>query len=295
MKKIFSISVDKYVKDKKFCVYWPSSLQNPRSNAVTFLTIANYNNYDVFERVKDCLIFWPQSREVPLSVRDRGHAIVMCSDPHLRFCEFFEENGINNIPIEEDYKLVKGSFIAEGAIIDPSAVIQPGAYISGNTVIGKNVYIGCGVKLVGSVLIGENVVIRENTVIGADGLTTDRNSVGKPVKMPQFGGVIIHDGVTVGANSVIARGAIDDTIIGRDSSIDNCTFISHNAQIGERVFLVGESILFGSVVVGDDAFISGNVTVRNGIHIGAKAIIGMGAVVTKNIDSGVTVKGNPAK
>lgn len=53
--------------------------------------------------------------------------------------------------------------------------------------------------------------------------------------------------------------------------------------------------MFGSSSTGNMAYISGNATIRNGIHIGDKAMVGMGAVVVKNVDEGKIVKGNPAR
>ena len=67
----------------------------------------------------------------------------------------------------------------------------------------------------GEIHIGNNVEIRENSVIGADGLSTDRDEEGRALTMPQFGGVIIEDDVKIGALTVIARGAIDYTILKR--------------------------------------------------------------------------------
>ena len=150
-------------------------------------------------------------------------------------------------------------------------------------------------KLVGEVHIGNNVVIRENSVIGADGLSTDRDENGRALTMPQFGGVIIEDDVQIGALTVIGRGAIDNTILKRGSKIDNSTFISHNVTVGEDTFVVGESIMFGSSSTGKQVLISGNSTIRDGRHIGDKAVIGMGSVVVKNVEDGAVVKGNPAK
>ena len=295
MKKFFSVNVNKYVEDLNFEVYYPASLDYPRDHSVTFLTVQNIKRSCIFEECINCLIFWPQDYRVPESIKTKKHAIILCSDPHLRFCQFFKENAIDNTPVKEKYRLEGGAYICENAQIGKNVLIQPGAYISGETFIGNNSYIGCGTKIIGKVTIGENVVIRENSVIGADGLTTDRDEAGVPVKMPQFGGVIIEKNVTIGSNAVIARGAIDDTIIGSETSVDNCVFISHNVQVGKRVFIVGESILFGSSKVGDNTFISGNSTIRNGVQIGHDVLIGMGAVVTRNIDDWMAVKGNPAK
>lgn len=53
--------------------------------------------------------------------------------------------------------------------------------------------------------------------------------------------------------------------------------------------------MFGSSSLGDDSLISGNSTIRNGVLIGEKAFVGMGSVVTRNVEAGRVVKGNPAK
>ena len=172
---------------------------------------------------------------------------------------------------------------------------MPGAYIGGEVELGDNCYIGAGARLVGEIHAGNNVVIRENSVVGADGLSTDRDEDGKALTMPQFGGVILGDDVQIGALTVIARGAIDYTIIGRGAKIDNSTFISHNVVLGEDTFVVGETIMFGSSSTGERAFISGNATIRDGRHVGTDAKVGMGAVVVKNVEDGAVVKGNPAK
>ena len=48
--------------------------------------------------------------------------------------------------------------------------------------------------------------------------------------MPQLGRVILQDGVTVGANSCIDRGAWDDTVIGENTKIDNLVQVGHNVE-----------------------------------------------------------------
>ncbi|MBA2745288.1 MAG: acyltransferase [Flavisolibacter sp.] len=49
------------------------------------------------------------------------------------------------------------------------------------------------------------------------------------------------------------------------------------------------------VVIGDDVWIGFNATILKGVRIGAGAIIQPGALVTDDVDAGVTVSGNPAK
>lgn len=294
MKEYFKVSADRYVSGKDFCVVRPASLNNPKDNAVMFISNGYADRTDAFLECRNCLIFWLDSLPVPEDIESR-HAVVKCVDPRTGYCSFFKDNSITNYPRNEKINIVNGAYIAETAVIGKSCTVMPGAYIGGGAVIGDCCYIGAGTRLVGEVTIGSGVIIRENSVIGADGLSTDRDKNGKALTMPQFGGVVIEDDVQIGALTVIARGAIDNTVIKRGSKVDNSTFISHNVIIGEDTFIVGETIMFGSSSVGRQALISGNSTIRDGRHVGDKAVVGMGSVVVRNIENGTVVKGNPAK
>lgn len=294
MKKYFEVNVNKYTLRKNFYVYRPASLNNPKDNAVMFISDGYMDYAKAFLKCCNCLVFWPDIYRVPVEVEEK-HAVVKCKNSRNGYCEFFRDNNITYYPPAEDFEIVNAAYICKTAKIGKHCRILPGAYIGGEVRIGNNCYIGTGTRLVGEINIGNNVVIRENSVIGADGLSTDRNENGKAITMPQFGGVVIEDDVQIGALTVIARGAIDNTIIKRGSKIDNSAFISHNVVLEEDTFVVGETIMFGSSSTGKQALISGNSTIRDGRHVGEKAVIGMGSVVVCNVGDGVTVKGNPAK
>lgn len=292
MREFFRVNANKYVSGKKFDVVRPASLGNPKDNAVMFIMESHLGEVDSFRKCKNCLVFWPNNIDIPKELEDQ-HAFVNVENPHTEYCSFFQDNGITYLPQKEEFRFENGAWISPKATIDDNVIIMPGAYIGGECVIGAGSYIGVGVKLVGEVRIGKNVVIRENTVIGADGLSTDRDVNGKAITMPQFGGVFIEDDVQIGANSVIARGAIDDTRICRGSKIDSCCFISHNVVIGEDTFIVGETIMFGSSSVGKRTLISGNCTIANAVHIGDDSILGMSATVLKCLPNNVIAFGSP--
>lgn len=292
--EFFRINVSSYVDDKDFYVTRPASINYPKNNSVMFIVREFLEKADAFAGCRNCLVFWPEGADVPTEIIER-HAVCVCKDPHGEYCRFYAENHITYLPKTEEYEEKNGAYIAKGAVIGEDCTIFPGAYIGGEVTLGNGVFIGSGVKLVGEVHIGNNVVIRENAVIGADGLSTDRDENGRALTMPQFGGVVIEDDVQIGALTVIARGAIDNTTIKRGSKIDNSSFISHNVVVGEDTFVVGESIMFGSSSTGDQVFISGNSTIRDGRHIGDRALIGMGSVVVKNVEDGAVVRGNPAR
>ena len=294
MKEFFRVSANKYDETKSVDVVRPSSLNRPQNNSVMFVTPEYIGKWEAVLTVKECIVIWPEEEQVPVELASR-HAIILHHEPRLGFAEFFRDNGITYNRKPEAYQTVNGAYICEGAEIGENCFIFPGAYIDSEVVIGDNCYIGSGVRLLGSVKIGRDCIIRENTVIGSDGLTTRRDKNGKVVTIPQFGGVTIEDNVQIGALTVIGKGAIDDTIIRTGSRIDNCCFISHNVDIGEDTLIVGETIMFGSSSTGKQAFISGNSTIRDGVAIGEKALVGMGSVVIKSVPASGIVKGNPAK
>ena len=188
----------------------------------------------VFESVSGCLIFWPKEWEIPERI-SVGNAVVSCENPHLAYCQFYQEQKITGLYQPDKTVVRDSSLIAMTALIGEGTVIFPGCYIGGQVSIGRNCFIGAGVKIVGHVQIGDNVWIRENTVIGTDGMSTDRDENGHPVTMPQFGGVVIEDDVQIGANACILRGAIDDTVLHRGCKIDSLVLVSHNVSVGEEL------------------------------------------------------------
>ena len=294
VKTYFNIKASKYVQGKNFDIVRPASLNKPKSNSVMFIMASHIDKAQVFEHVEHCLIFWPENIDIPETILDK-HAIFKCVDPHSEYCRFYRDNNITYLPEKEEFNFVDGAFIAKTAIVGNNVTIMPGAYIGGEVRVGDNVYIGAGAKLVGEILIGNNVVIRENSVIGADGLSTDREKDGKAITMPQFGRVILEDDVQIGANTVIARGAIDDTRICKGAKIDNSCFISHNTTVGEDTFMVGETIMFGSSSVGKRCLISGNSLLANFVDIGDDCILGMGSVALKSIQNNKIAFGSPVK
>ena len=294
LKEFFCIDASKYDETKQFHVVRPASLSNPQDNAVMFVTEGFLKYWEAVLTVKECIVIWPENHPVPEELAKR-HAVILSKEPRYGFAKFFYENHVTNNAMPKPYQVKNGAMICEGAEIGEGTIIFPGAYVDGDVKIGKNCYIASGVRIVGNVQIGDDCIIRENSVIGSDGLTTRRDEEGKIITIPQFGGVVIENNVQIGANSVVCKGAIDNTIIGSGSRIDNCSFISHNVRMGRDTIVVGEVLMMGSSSTGERAYLSGNVVVRDGVSIGEDAFVGMGAVVTKNVPAGVTVKGNPAR
>lgn len=145
------------------------------------------------------------------------------------------------------------------------------------------------------IIMGKNVKIHSGTVIGEDGLGFVKNEKNEWEKFPHFGRVIIGDNVEIGANCVIDRGTLGDTVIGEGTKLENLIHVAHNSKIGKHCSIVAVTYIGGSSVIGDYTWIGPQVCIRDQIKIGKNCLIGMGSVVTKDIPDNWVVMGIPAK
>ena len=118
----------------------------------------------------------------------------------------------------------------------------------------------------------------------------------KTRKYTNCNGSLIGENVSIGNNTIIEPGCLIDHDVKIGS---NCRILSHciikNAVIGNNVLITGNSMLAGSVKIEDNVTIYSKVIVREQRKIGKGSIIGMGAVVTKDVPAWETWIGNPAK
>jgi UDP-3-O-[3-hydroxymyristoyl] glucosamine N-acyltransferase len=143
-------------------------------------------------------------------------------------------------------------------------------------------------------VLGRNVVIGPNAVIGYEGFGFLPDGRGGIRKVYQAGGVVIGDGVEIGAGSCVDRGTIGNTVIGDNSKLDNQVQVGHNAKIGKNVIIAAQTGLAGSTHVKDGAMLGGQVGVADHLVIGAGAMVGAKSGVTKDVEPGQKVSGYPA-
>lgn len=196
--------------------------------------------------------------------------------------------------------------LENGVMIDPTAIVGPRAEIGSGTVVGPSAVIGPGVRVgrdcaIGAgativhALIGDRVIIHPGARIGQDGFGFLFGAQGYR-KVPQVGRVVIQDGVEVGANSTIDRGAIRDTIIGEGTKIDNLVQIGHNCEIGRHCVMAAFTGISGSVTVGDYVKMGGRVGITDNLTIGEGATLLAGTgVLGTDIPAGETWGGYPAR
>ena len=114
------------------------------------------------------------------------------------------------------------------------------------------------------------------------------------------GGSPKRDKLRIGSGTYINRGTILDAFtelhIGRDVLIGPyCYFTDANHGTTAGFSVKSQPMCLAPVIVEDEAWIGAHVTVLPGVHIGKGAVIGAGAVVTRDVPAGAVAHGVPAR
>ena len=101
----------------------------------------------------------------------------------------------------------------------------------------------------------------------------------------------------IGAGSVVFAHAsvMKGSVIGDFSIVNSQVTVEHDTSVGDSAFLSAGACVGSEMMLGRGVFVGMNATLRPGTTIGDFAMIGMGAVVTRSVEEGVRVYGNPAR
>lgn len=152
-----------------------------------------------------------------------------------------------------------------------------------------------GTEIHHSTKIGRNFSIGLGCSIGEAGFGYVQEEDGTLLQYPHVGKLIIGDNVELGSNICINRGTLSNTTIGDGTKIDNFVHIGHNVTIGKNCQIIAGTVICGSVTIGDNVWVGGNSSIREYLTVGDNSVIGLGAVVIKNVEANTTVVGNPAR
>ena len=193
----------------------------------------------------------------------------------------------DGVIIEAGARIAGDVEIGAGSVIGAGAVIGPGSRIGRNCHIGPN-------AVIQHALLGNRVIVHPGACIGQDGFGYVPSREGM-LKIAQIGRVIIQDNVEIGANSCIDRGAMDDTVIGEGTKIDNLVQIGHNVRIGRHCVFAALVGVAGSAVIGDMVMIGGAAGVNGHITIGDGAMIAALSGVGTDVPARARWGGIPAR
>ncbi len=201
--------------------------------------------------------------------------------------------------------------LGQGVAVGAHTVVSQDVVIGDHTSIGAGVFIGAGVRIgadcdikprvsiYSGTTLGDRAVVHAGAVLGSDGFGFVRDEqTGRYTKFPQMGKLEISDDVEIGANSAVDRGALDATVIGRGTKLDNLVHVGHNVRIGEHVVIAAQTGISGSALIEDGAVIAGqvgiadHVTIESGAILGAQCGVPSGKVIRGR---GILFWGTPAR
>lgn len=293
------------VGDDQSIITHPDKIEQATEGAITFLSNLKYESYIYQTKATAVLVqedFIPTNplNLILIKVKDVYSAIT-------QFLQFYEQAvhpqpAISSMAIiaptaKLGTQLTIGDFtvISKEAIIEDGSRIYPQVFIGANVRIGKNVIIYPGVKIYHNCQIGDNCIIQANAVIGSDGFGFAPQADGTYEKIPQVGIVILEDNVEIGANTVIDRATMGQTVIKKGTKLDNLIQIAHNVTIGENTVIAAQTGIAGSTKIGNQCQfggqvgIVGHIEIANGVKIQAQS--GVAASIKKE---GSKVYGYPA-
>lgn len=114
---------------------------------------------------------------------------------------------------------------------------------------------------------------------------------------------IISARAHVGFSAFVAPGAIlfPDVYVSAGARIGSCVtawtgaLIEHDCTVEENVEIAPRAVLAGGVIVGSNSFIGISSTILPRLSVGEDAVVGAGAIVTRDVASHTIVVGNPAR
>jgi sugar O-acyltransferase (sialic acid O-acetyltransferase NeuD family) len=102
---------------------------------------------------------------------------------------------------------------------------------------------------------------------------------------------VVGDGCVLLANTYLSS----SVTLGEHTQVQYSATIGHDAELGKFVTVYPGANVSGGVVLADGSSVGSNAVVLQGRSIGEGAFVGAGSVVTRDVASGVTVVGSPAR
>jgi len=298
--EITQSSLNKEV-DLKAKIYDVATLENATSEQISFLSAAQY--LEKFQQ-SSAGFFLIDEKSAQKSV-NKNAVFFICKNPYFAYSKiataFYKENFVDFVDgksihptaiIGSGSKIAPLAYVGKNVKIGKNSFIAPTACVMDNCIIGDDVIINAG-AVVSYAIIGNNSIIHNGAKIGQDGFGFAHDG-GINHKIIQLGIVEIGNNVEIGANTCIDRGAIENTVIGDGTKIDNLVQIAHNVVIGKGTVMAGNTAVAGSTKIGNFVQIGGGSRINGHITIGdGVKIAGMSGVM-RDVENMSMIGGAPA-
>ena len=292
----------KFSEKSDFKIHGFESLDKAYENDLTFLNSSKYQNLSLKTKAAACITSQSLSKFLPdkcikIDVKNVLFAVTQVSRmfypkadidyPDENLCEANQLKGLYPKVI-----FGKNVLIGKNVSIGKETHVGSNTIIESNVVIGNNCVIGSSVSIKNS-LLGPYVHIQDGSRIGVKGFGFIPIKQ-KNLRTPQIGKVVLEEGVEIGSNCTVDRGSVTDTIVGKNTFLDNQVHLAHNVKIGENCMIAGQVGIAGSTIVGNNVMIGGQAGVSGHLKIGNNVKIGGGSGVINDISDNHQVMGYPA-
>ena len=278
------------------------TIENAKPTDITFLSNNKYAKHLKSSNAGACILSQEHIAEAP-----GGMTLLISDNPYYSYAQIVEKLYPNpkwqeriepSAIIADDARIGKGCYIGHNVVIEQGVEIGENCYIGHNTTIACNVKLGAQTSIHNNVtlcycVIGNRCVIKSGARIGQEGFGFAPGKAGVR-KVQQVGQVILADDVEIGANTCVDRGAIDNTVIGMGTKIDNLVQIGHNVQIGMYCFVAGHTGIAGSTIIGNQVKVGGQSGFARHLKVGDNVSIAGQAGVFGDIEPNQIVGGTPA-
>jgi acetyltransferase-like isoleucine patch superfamily enzyme len=223
------------------------------------------------------------------------------------------------------------TIISENASIGKNVTIKDGAIIEDGAIIGNDSYIDYRAIIKKNVTVGKNSFVGADCILGEFTGNFFENKEDKEYCLTVGDGAMIRSGTIIYSNTQIGqnfhaghRATIrEKSVIGNNVSVGTLSDLQGDCSIGDNVrlhsnihlgqktilhdyvwvfpytVLTNDPIPPSEVLLGVEVFeyavICTGSIILPGKIIGKDALIGAGSIVTKNVEEGMAVVGNPAR
>ena len=279
-----------------------NDLLSANENDITFFHSKKYKNLANKTKASYCITSSTLKNDLPKSCVPLVVDNVLVSTSIVT--EKFYPNAVNDYfdnscqevkktKFSEKVKYGKNVLIGKNVSIGSNCVIGHNTIVEQNVIIGNNCSIGSN-SIIRNTLVGNNVKILDNCIIGKHGFGFFPNN-NKNLRYPHIGIVLINDNCEIGCGATIDRGSMSNTVIGKNTFLDNQIHIAHNVKIGENSIIAGQVGIAGSSILGKNVKIGGQAGISGHLKIGNNVEIAGGSGVIKDIPDNSKVMGYPAK
>jgi acetyltransferase-like isoleucine patch superfamily enzyme len=186
------------------------------------------------------------------------------------------------------------------------------------------------IELPEDLILGKDAFVEDSVLLGYPAgreIPNRRLVIGANAKIRS--GSVIYEGTTIGSHFETGHNVLirEENVIGDHFSIWTNSIVDYGCRFGDRVKIHSNCYIAQFTIIEDDAFLAPGVTIANDIHpgcefsakcmrgptikrgaqiginatvlpyitIGERALVGSGAVVTRDVPPETVVAGNPAR